>query len=115
MKQGTKEGTILSRFTRSNSASFYSNTRIIFSISHILTVATQHGAGVEGCIFTAFSFSPGDAEAHPDNCLSAYTQTNHAYKRGGHQAEKPFFFPCEAPLLMPLQWGLKALVSCSPQ
>lgn len=39
-KQLTEEGTILSRSTRSNSASFYSNTRIIFSISHILTVAT---------------------------------------------------------------------------
>lgn len=48
--QGTENGTMLSRFTRSNSASFYSNARIIFSISHTLTVTTQHGAGVEGCI-----------------------------------------------------------------
>lgn len=29
---------------------------------------------------TTFSFPPGDAEAHPDNCLSAYTQTSQAYK-----------------------------------
>lgn len=65
-------GTFLSRFTRSNSASFYSNARIIFSISHILTATTQRGAGVEGCISppsTASSFPPGDAKVQAGNCV----------------------------------------------
>lgn len=94
-KQCSEEGTILSRFTRSNPASFYSNTGIIFSISHISTVATQHGAGVEGCASPSPRLFPFLPRLQEPTLTTAQvlihkpaTPTN---KRGRFWAEKPFF------------------------
>lgn len=98
-KQGTEEGTVLSRSTRSNTASFYSNTRIIFSISHILTVATQHGAGVEGCISPPPPLFPFllVMQKHTLTTVSVHIHkpakpTNKKLKGEGVRQKSPFFF-----------------------
>lgn len=91
-KQCSEEGTILSRFTRSNPESFYSNAAIIFSISHISTVATQHGAGVEGGFhppqgsFLSSSPSPGGK-------TTLTTAPVLVHKPRNEQGKKSLYFP----------------------